>query len=227
MTPPRWRSAVACFCLRASCSRSWRFCSARLRSSPLPCGASPRRGARSGRAWARPGSPGSASGAPAAIPASTASISAMSPETGTWVSCCARDSLASGSASERLRSCASRARRSALRCARLFRHRWLPGLLVRRVVAAPAAELAQLDAVRRVAPRLVRLVVAPLAFFASQRHRDADISASHVSSFTYGRPFTKENPGPKREAGRRIAVRRGRAMQPGTGGWLRGRGSWR
>ena len=32
------------------------------------------------------------SGAPAAMPRSTASISAISPETGTWVSCCARDS---------------------------------------------------------------------------------------------------------------------------------------
>jgi hypothetical protein len=51
---------------------------------------------------------------------------------------------------------------------------------MRRVAAAPPAELAQLDSVRRVAPRLIRLIVAPLAVFASQRHRDADISASHL-----------------------------------------------
>ena len=60
-------------------------------------------------------------------------------------------------------------------------HRELPGLLVGRVVATPAAELAHLDPVRRVAPRLVGLVIPSLAVFASQRHRDADISASHAS----------------------------------------------
>src|SRR5262249_11169388 len=57
-------------------------------------------------------------------------------------------------------------------CARL-RHRPLPRLLVRGVMAAPAAVLAHLDPVRRISPRLVGLVVAPLALFASQRHRNA------------------------------------------------------
>ncbi len=33
MTPPRWRSAEACFCFLASCSLSRRFCSARWRFS--------------------------------------------------------------------------------------------------------------------------------------------------------------------------------------------------
>ena len=59
------------------------------------------------------------SGAPAAIPASTASISAMSPEIGTWVSCWARASF-ERSPSELFWPCCSRARRSALRCARDF-----------------------------------------------------------------------------------------------------------
>src|SRR5680860_1927702 len=42
-------------------------------------------------------------------------------------------------------------------------HLPLPRLLVRRVLAAPAAVLAQADPVRRVSPGLVGLVVAPLA----------------------------------------------------------------
>jgi hypothetical protein len=50
---------------------------------------------------------------------------------------------------------------------------------VRGVVATPAAVLAHLDAVRVVAPVLVRLVVAALAFLASERYRDSYFSASH------------------------------------------------
>jgi hypothetical protein len=50
---------------------------------------------------------------------------------------------------------------------------------VRSVVATPAAVLAHLDAVRVVAPVLVRLVVAALAFLASERYRDSYFSASH------------------------------------------------
>jgi hypothetical protein len=44
---------------------------------------------------------------------------------------------------------------------------------------APAAELPQLDTIRRIAPGLIGLVIAAFAVFASQGHRDADISASH------------------------------------------------
>ena len=56
-----------------------------------------------------------------------------------------------------------------------LRHRYrepLTGLLVSRVAAAPAAVLADLDSVRRVPPRLVRLIVAALALLA--REGDAD-----------------------------------------------------
>src|SRR3954468_920694 len=55
----------------------------------------------------------------------------------------------------------------------------LAGLAMRRVVAAPLAVLAQLDAVRRVPLGLVRLVVAPLAGLARKRDRDSYISACH------------------------------------------------
>jgi hypothetical protein len=50
------------------------------------------------------------------------------------------------------------------------------------VATAPATELAHLDPVRIVAPVLVRLVIAPLAVFASERNRDSDVSASHLTS---------------------------------------------
>jgi hypothetical protein len=50
---------------------------------------------------------------------------------------------------------------------------------VRRVVPAPAAVFAHLDAVRIVPAVLVRLVVAALAFLASERYRDSYFSASH------------------------------------------------
>jgi hypothetical protein len=70
---------------------------------------------------------------------------------------------------------------------------------MRRVLAAPATELAQLNPIRRVAPRLVCLVIASLAVFASHRYRDADISASHFS-LDYLRAITRKNPGPRHEA---------------------------
>src|SRR5204863_5906010 len=54
-------------------------------------------------------------------------------------------------------------------------------LLMSGVVPAPAAVLAQLDSIRRVSPRLVRLIVAALALFAGKRHGDTDLSASHFS----------------------------------------------
>jgi hypothetical protein len=48
------------------------------------------------------------------------------------------------------------------------------------MVAAPSTVLAQLDAVRRVSPRLVCLVVAPLALLARKGYSDTDLSAGHV-----------------------------------------------
>jgi hypothetical protein len=47
------------------------------------------------------------------------------------------------------------------------------------VVAAPTAVLAHLDPIRVVPPVLVRLIVAALAFLASERYRDSYFSASH------------------------------------------------
>src|SRR5271156_2734276 len=93
-----------------------------------------------------------------------------------------------------------------------FRHGPLPGLFVRGVLPAPATELAQLDTVGRVTPRLVGLIIATLAVFASHRHRDADIPASHLSPQVPCPKalVTKENPGPRREAPSRIAG--GRAL---------------
>jgi hypothetical protein len=51
---------------------------------------------------------------------------------------------------------------------------------------APAAKLAHLDALRIVPAILVRLIVPPLAVFASERHGDSDFSASHSSLETSG-----------------------------------------
>src|SRR6476619_1518685 len=52
--------------------------------------------------------------------------------------------------------------------------RRLPGLPVRRVLAAGRAELRELHPIGRVALRLVGLVVAPLAVGAGERYRDPD-----------------------------------------------------
>src|SRR5262249_61684484 len=51
----------------------------------------------------------------------------------------------------------------------------LAGLLMWGVPAAPAAVLAQLDAIRRIAPRLVRFVVAALALLASEGHANSNV----------------------------------------------------
>src|SRR5213078_80408 len=72
-----------------------------------------------------------------------------------------------------------------------------PGLLVRRVAAAPAAVLAQLDPVRIVALRLLALVVAPLALLASQRHGDSNVPAGH------GLPGRFRSAGPAKKRPRR------------------------
>src|SRR5829696_1760662 len=55
----------------------------------------------------------------------------------------------------------------------------LARFLVRRVLAAPAAVLAELDPVRIVALGLLGLVVAPLALLAGEGHGDSDVSAGH------------------------------------------------
>ena len=101
--------------------------------------------------------------------------------------CCSRRLLRScglpAARSAALRSCSSR---FALRCFAFWRVRAirarLARFLVRSVVTAPAAELAHLDPVRIVAPVLVRLVVAALALLASERYRDSNVSASHLST---------------------------------------------
>src|SRR5436190_8461112 len=85
-----------------------------------------------------------------------------------------------------------RARRSACRCLARWRLRAMrptsyarargppsAGLLVRRVPAAPAAVLAQLDPVGIVALRLLALVIAPLALLARECDGDSDVSAGH------------------------------------------------
>src|SRR5690606_12723529 len=81
--------------------------------------------------------------------------------------------------------------------------------LVGRVPAAPTAVLAHLDAVGRVAPRLVGLVVPSLALLTSERHRDSDVSASQLLSSHVGPParrHTKKRPlRPGREVAERIA----------------------
>jgi hypothetical protein len=78
-------------------------------------------------------------------------------------------------------------------------------LLMRSVAAAPAAEFAQLDPVRAIAPGLVGLVVAALAVFACKRHRDAHLSASH---FSLGPPLQKNVPDAGRAGTRRRIARR-------------------
>jgi hypothetical protein len=52
--------------------------------------------------------------------------------------------------------------------------------------AAPAAVLAQLDALGIVALAFVRLVIPALAVLAGEGHSDPDISAGHILSFATG-----------------------------------------
>jgi cytochrome c biogenesis protein CcmG, thiol:disulfide interchange protein DsbE len=49
------------------------------------------------------------------------------------------------------------------------------------MASTPAAEFAQLDAIRVVSPALISLIVAPLALLARKRHRDSNFSARHLS----------------------------------------------
>jgi hypothetical protein len=56
----------------------------------------------------------------------------------------------------------------------------LAGLPVRLMLPAPAAELRELHAVRRVPLRFVRLVVAPLALGAGEGDRNSDSCLGHV-----------------------------------------------
>ena len=129
-------------------------------------------------------------------PCSASSASTTSGDSGTCVSCWARDSSArSWPASADWR--ASRFLRSALRCARDFAT-GLAGLLMRGVLATPAAVLAQLDSVRRIPPRLVRLVVAPLALLTREGDGDAYVSASHLTSSA---PEAETGPNQKKDPG--------------------------
>lgn len=97
--------------------------------------------------------------------------------------------------------------------------RSLASLLVRRVLAAPAAEFAHLDPVGRVSPRLVGLVVTPFAVSACQRHCDADISASHSNPRLFYAPLQDKTPGRGARLRARIASCDGRRRgqkAPGT-----------
>ena len=67
-------------------------------------------------------------------------------------------------------------------CTRLRHVRRSAGFLVRGVMTTPAAVLAHLDPVRRVSPRLVGLVIAPLAVLAGEGYGDSYVSASHLLS---------------------------------------------
>ena len=105
------------------------------------------------------------------------------------------------------------------------------GFLVRRVPAAPVAVLAQLDAVGRVPPRLIRLVIAPFALLASERHCDSNVSAGHwllmlsVLGFKRGllrsgltHPPQKKDPAPRLWRGTRGAAKDSAEVGPGTNG---------
>src|SRR6185295_7002778 len=88
----------------------------------------------------------------------------------------------------------------------------LTGLAVARVPPAPAAVLAQADAIRVVALGLVGLVVPALALLAGEGDSDPDVSAGHgETALREGRDWrrAKENPAPARGRARRIA--RGRS----------------
>lgn len=69
--------------------------------------------------------------------------------------------------------------------------------------SAARAKLAHLNAVGRVPPGLIGLVVALLAFFACKGHSDADISACH--SFLFYDAVTEEIPDANRARERRKA----------------------
>ena len=71
--------------------------------------------------------------------------------------------------------------------------RKLGELLATKTPTAPTAELPDLDPVRRVAPGLVRLVVAALALLTGERYADANVRG-HVSSNL--RPDRKKPPAP-------------------------------
>src|SRR4051794_15225137 len=62
-------------------------------------------------------------------------------------------------------------------------HGRLAGLPVRRVAAAPAAVLLELDAVGRVPLRLLRLIIAPLALGARKRDCDSDSGGHSCLSY--------------------------------------------
>ena len=100
------------------------------------------------------------------------------------------------------------------------------GFPVRGVPAAPAAVLAQLDAIRVVALALVCLVVAPLALLTREGDSDANVSASHglpVLQEMVERAPGEEKPRHGREVGRSLA----RVSLPGGHADARRRGQGR
>ena len=206
MTPPRWRfSAWACFWRFATCSLSRRFGLVALALFGLldrlrlgAAGAAALR--RVGRLEVGFGRAGADPGLDRFDLGDVAGDADLGVVLGARVGLTA--AVAAGALS--LFGFAGALLRLAL-CAR-FGHQPLPSLLVRRVLAAPAAVLAQLNSVRRVSPRLVGLIIAPLAVFASQRHRDADISASHASPRCRTTPLQEKTPGRSARLTRRIAL---------------------
>ena len=81
-------------------------------------------------------------------------------------------------------------------------------LLVRGVLPAPTAVLAELDPVRIVPLGLLGLIVPPLALLACEGDGDSDVSASHGSKEGGGGRGRRKNP-PRGEGGGSRAGRRG------------------
>src|SRR5688572_31453694 len=97
------------------------------------------------------------------------------------------------------------------------RRAWLrsASLLVGSVAAAPAAVLAQLDAIRIVPLGLLRLIVAPLALLTLQGDGDSNVSASHGSCSIVA-VGTRKNP-----AAARFPVKDSGGQIPGWRPWSR------
>src|SRR5262249_40618226 len=96
----------------------------------------------------------------------------------------------------------------------------LAGLLMWGMAAAPAAEFAQLDPVRRVPPGLVRLIVAALALLAGEGHADSNVRGHFSSTSLRCRQLlcgrTEKNPRPQARGGPKNSDRH--APRPTAGG---------
>ena len=217
MTRPRWRGcrrSAACWRRavgRASARRASRGAAARGACSRL------RRAAPSAAALRRGCAGATSSGCGLASPPSRADLAGLGGRRSAIAS--STRSAAASSAGRAAGSAAAPAR-AAWPCAALPSDGYVPSEESRGLSAfpcagcgaAPAAVLAHLDPVRVVAPVLVGLVVAALAFLASKRHRDSNFSASHstVGACPQAGPFTDS--GAAAAAGLRASS--GRAASP-------------